>query len=178
MLSCAILLMIVLHNANAQKDTMISPLQQVKIGIAAQEVQCKEGFMLLLKAENGSPACVKPETVKKLVERGWGHQFFTQLSISGLEETYKIGNSIQFYIDVRGYGFGCSDGTIVIYKMNDTNKSAIVSDNILQLCKFQTQPDFFTYHFPSHFVINSTGSFILKVSYLDQTITKEIHITQ
>jgi hypothetical protein len=28
-------------------------------------------FILILKAKDGSPACVKPETSKILVERGW-----------------------------------------------------------------------------------------------------------
>ncbi len=32
-----------------------------------------DGLQLVVKAEDGSPACVKPETSKILVERGWGH---------------------------------------------------------------------------------------------------------
>jgi len=47
------------------------PLQQLKLGIEAKNVVCNGGFQLIIKAEDGSPACVKPNTSKILVERGW-----------------------------------------------------------------------------------------------------------
>jgi len=49
-----------------------SPRAQVRDGIESNEVVCKEGFNLLLKKSDGSPACVKESTVEKLIERGWG----------------------------------------------------------------------------------------------------------
>lgn len=50
-----------------------SPLKQFKSGTDASRVVCKQGFQLILKRENGSPACVKPEDVTKLVsQRLWG----------------------------------------------------------------------------------------------------------
>lgn len=48
-----------------------SPLQQLKSGIPASDVQCTQGLELVIKIENGSPACVKPDTAQKLIERGW-----------------------------------------------------------------------------------------------------------
>lgn len=56
-------------------DTLnhMSPLQQIKSGIPASKVVCKQGFQLILKREDGSPACIKPEDVTKLVsQRMWG----------------------------------------------------------------------------------------------------------
>ena len=50
---------------------MTSPLVQFKSGIAANNVKCQQGLQLVIKADNGSPACVKPDTVTKLVEWGW-----------------------------------------------------------------------------------------------------------
>jgi hypothetical protein len=50
---------------------MLSPLKQLKSGIVAQNVKCRSDFMLITKAEDGSPACVYQTTVPKLVERGW-----------------------------------------------------------------------------------------------------------
>lgn len=47
------------------------PLKQLKSGIPLDVIQCKENLMLVLKSSNGSPACVKPETKQKLIERGW-----------------------------------------------------------------------------------------------------------
>ncbi len=49
-----------------------SPLKQYESGTMAKDVTCKQGFQLIIKAADGSPACVKPETKIKLVERGWG----------------------------------------------------------------------------------------------------------
>ncbi len=49
-----------------------TPKQQTNVGILPSEVQCKEGLQLIFKSTDGSPACVKPKTATKLVERGWG----------------------------------------------------------------------------------------------------------
>jgi hypothetical protein len=48
-----------------------SPLQQYEKGFDAQDVVCKSGLQLLIKAEDDTPACVKLQTAQKLVERGW-----------------------------------------------------------------------------------------------------------
>ncbi len=48
----------------------ISPLKQFKSGITIDEIQCKES-LTLVKKYDGSPACVKSETIPKLIERGW-----------------------------------------------------------------------------------------------------------
>jgi len=52
-------------------DSSLSPLKQFNNGIEASDVKCKTGFKLLIKANTGTPACVKPSTVSKLVSRGW-----------------------------------------------------------------------------------------------------------
>jgi len=48
----------------------LPPLKQTNNGITSNGVLCNEGLELILKNDN-SPACVKPETVKTLVKRGW-----------------------------------------------------------------------------------------------------------
>lgn len=48
------------------------PIKQVNNGVPVNEVICKEGLELIFKSTNGSPACVKPTTAMKLIERGWG----------------------------------------------------------------------------------------------------------
>ncbi len=54
-----------------------SPLKQIKSGIAINEIQCKESLILVTK-HDGSPACVKPETIQKLIERNWTTQLIVQ----------------------------------------------------------------------------------------------------
>jgi hypothetical protein len=63
-----------LHDSHIDKihpQTIRTPLQQFKFGIPMDEIRCKEGLELILKTSDGSPACAKPETKQKLIERGW-----------------------------------------------------------------------------------------------------------
>jgi len=50
-----------------EEISILPPLKQVKLGI---EILCKPELVLITKYD-GSPACVKPETREKLIERGW-----------------------------------------------------------------------------------------------------------
>lgn len=53
-----------------QKLDSLSPLKQFKMGVILDKIQCKEHLVLIIK-HDGYPACVKPETKIKLIERGW-----------------------------------------------------------------------------------------------------------
>src|SRR5438445_4556700 len=55
---------------NTQK--ILPPLQQFKSGVAAKSVQCNEGFTLVIKVEDSSPACVSSQIAQTLTVRGWG----------------------------------------------------------------------------------------------------------
>lgn len=48
-----------------------SPLEQLKSGIAANDVKCDNGLLLVIKSEDNSPACVRSESVQKLIQLGW-----------------------------------------------------------------------------------------------------------
>jgi len=50
-----------------------SPKEQIENGVEAENVICKNGFHLIFKSTDNSPACVKPATVEKLIERGWAN---------------------------------------------------------------------------------------------------------
>ncbi|MFY9301368.1 MAG: hypothetical protein WAO91_09295 [Candidatus Nitrosotenuis sp.] len=49
----------------------IPPKMQMNDGVAPQDVECKQGLELVLKASDGSAACVKPNTKELLLARGW-----------------------------------------------------------------------------------------------------------
>lgn len=53
------------------------PLEQFKRGTAASDVKCNDGLLLVIKAEDGTPACVKPDTAQKLMEKGWTREVGT-----------------------------------------------------------------------------------------------------
>ncbi|MDE1867612.1 MAG: hypothetical protein KGI08_07900, partial [Thaumarchaeota archaeon] len=64
-----------------KNQTLLPPLEQFKTGTAASDVKCNDGLQLVFKAEDGSPACVKPEYTAKLVQRGWATQIIPSVSI-------------------------------------------------------------------------------------------------
>jgi hypothetical protein len=52
-------------------STILSPLKQSKNGVKSEMVECKSTLILIIKNNDGSPACVKPDTKSILFERGW-----------------------------------------------------------------------------------------------------------
>jgi len=48
------------------------PLKQIQDGTDPSDVTCTEGLELIMKVSDGQPACVKPSSVEKLIERNWG----------------------------------------------------------------------------------------------------------
>jgi hypothetical protein len=53
-----------------QTTFLVAPLKQLKTGTLATNVLCNEGLQLVVKQEK-FPACVNPEHVTRLVQRGW-----------------------------------------------------------------------------------------------------------
>ena len=48
-----------------------SPRAQMIHGVSAQDVKCRDGFKLVIKTSDSSPACIKPTSVSKLMSWGW-----------------------------------------------------------------------------------------------------------
>ena len=57
-------------SANAQD--IMSPRQQMASGVAADDVVCKSGLVLMIRSTNGAATCVKSSTSMKLSDAGWG----------------------------------------------------------------------------------------------------------
>ena len=55
------------------QPSMTSPSlkTQIKNGVSPDSIICIEGLELIFKLGDNSPACVKPSSIAKLVERGW-----------------------------------------------------------------------------------------------------------
>ena len=53
-----------------------SPLQQFKSGVSIQNINCESYYTLVIKAQDGSPACLKFKTAKILIEKGWSNDAF------------------------------------------------------------------------------------------------------
>ena len=49
----------------------IAPRAQINAGIDVADVECREGFSLVMKESNGVPICLKADTALKMIERGF-----------------------------------------------------------------------------------------------------------
>ena len=67
---------------DGKTKSYLKPSQQGNAGIAASDVICAEQLRLIFKSD-GSPACVKPESIQKLEDRGWSQ--FPVISMCTLE---------------------------------------------------------------------------------------------
>jgi plastocyanin/predicted secreted protein len=63
----------------------LAPLKQIKSGVSVDNVHCDVDLVLVIKTEDGSPACVKSDTATKLFARGWAQS--TTQSTSGSDQT-------------------------------------------------------------------------------------------
>ena len=60
-----------IEKAKSMQLAWISPRQQVTAGIDAEEIECREGFSLVMKTSNGLPICVKADSALKMIENGF-----------------------------------------------------------------------------------------------------------
>ena len=84
----------------------LSPLRQIESGIAFDEIHCGIELVLVQKYD-GSPACVKPESIPKLIERGWAKDD------SEKELAYQI-HDVVAHVDLLSYSFDDEYGNMVV----------------------------------------------------------------
>jgi len=66
------ILLITLQNDDTNNSiNILTPIQQLAQDVSPSDIECKDGLELIFKFSDGSPACVKPKTVEKLIQRGW-----------------------------------------------------------------------------------------------------------
>ena len=58
---------------------VVSPKKQITLGIMEDKVICKQGFFKVVRATSDSVACVKLNSVTKLVDKGWAKAVDVQL---------------------------------------------------------------------------------------------------
>ena len=63
------------NNASAMALSKMSPKAQMKHGVDSADVQCRQGFELVMKNSDSSAACINSHSVEKLIQRGWASQF-------------------------------------------------------------------------------------------------------
>ena len=59
-----------IERAKDMQLAWINPRVQMTAGVDAAEVECREGFSLVMKASNGVAMCLKADTALKMIDRG------------------------------------------------------------------------------------------------------------
>lgn len=60
-----------IEKAKSMQLAWISPRQQVSAGIDAGEIECREGYSLVMKTSNGLPMCLKADSALRMIEKGF-----------------------------------------------------------------------------------------------------------
>ena len=113
------------------------PLKQISDGVDPVNVTCTEGLELVLKKSNGNPACLKPSSVAKLIERGWAiHILPDYEDENNNSEIFETGNYnvetqvVNYFDETQGFlakpaGQGEFPGIVMIHEwwgLNDNIK--------------------------------------------------------
>ena len=156
-----------------------TPLKVFKEGISVKDIVCTEGLQLIIKAEDGSPACVKPDTAQKLIERDWGFDPSNPLEITGLRDSYAVGEIINFQVKFNEMIGDCTQPSVWV--VNQTNQTVWKSKEIAVPCT----PDLTLHHAEGemkfgnselgYLSINQTGTYYIHV-WFGKEITKMISI--
>ncbi|HJT10326.1 MAG TPA: hypothetical protein VJ771_06025 [Candidatus Nitrosotalea sp.] len=139
-------------------ETVPSPLKQSESGIQAKNVVCKEGLQLVIKSEDGTPACVKPDDAYILIYRSWAKEFiqYTTNNLSLCEGTQVSSGEIgQNIFPVLIMSPNSTATVCVTYKFNSDwqtypNKD-VYPHGILETCCF--------IHMESHSSPDSSNKF-------------------
>jgi len=160
------------------KTELLSPLKQFKSGTPAQSVQCKHGFQLVIKTEDGSPACVKPTSIKKLVSLQWALKPVNELTVEEFKDTYKVGEKIDFAIKFKGFA-SCGFPPSFMVK-NTLNETVWTSPTKVQFCDTDTGYGEPKWKFGEleTLIINQTGSYTMNISISDKTLEKGFAVVQ
>ncbi len=142
---------------NSALLTTLAPLKQIKSGVSANNVQCNSGFVLVIKTEDGSPACVKPDSATKLLARGW-----TQSITQPISEPDQTSNQIvtlaqnnqEIHLD-NGKSFLLKLGNIYNWNIEISNQSVV--SRVINIMVINGAQGIYQAHNPGHATLTAQG---------------------
>ncbi|MDE1763901.1 MAG: hypothetical protein KGH88_06620 [Thaumarchaeota archaeon] len=161
-----------------------SPLKQFKSGVMPKDVKCKSDLQLIIKTEDGTPACVRSYTAQKLIERGWAtmtgdfNKSWIEIDTQGLNNTYIVNKPISFSVIVKGFGsYPCVSPQIKIHDVKTPSIPVFEDSGSTMSCPSLSTPGNYSFDFPgsnSQYVIilNKTGDYAMTVSYGSSSVQK------
>ena len=105
------------------KSEIPSPYKQSKSGVTSKDVQCRDGFQLVLKTTDDSPACVKPSTASTLILWGWAK------SVGATQSSGDYNSNKIITLSDNGKSITLHTGESFLLKLGETYNWNIVIDN-------------------------------------------------
>ncbi len=111
-----------------------SPLKQFNSGVKAQYVKCQPNYypILIIKLEDGSPACVKSDTAQKLIKREWTEEILakpTQMTNSAITNPLGVTALVTYTAPDSCLGFSCPPYTFYL-KLNSNSTAYLLGYDI------------------------------------------------
>jgi len=115
-----------------------SPLKQISDGVLPENVTCTEGLAIVLKSTDNSPACVKPQSVDKLIQRGWAIENMSSHAITQTMITPQEAQSIAEEAYIFGYPMILMD--LTAKKMSNVPEAGAQTAPVNQFAHFSEFP--------------------------------------
>jgi len=171
---------IILKNVTRTQD-QFSPIEQIQLGSNSTDVQCKQGFDLLIKTHDNMPACVKSTSIQRLLGQGWinpynyngehiGKESISLSAYQGVssEAFYNNGTvTSDFTINVNINNFKPSNALLVLqvyYNDGTPYKTVTASSDLIQ------SDGFYKYHLIAVSDKNHPPPFKIVATYNDETV--------
>jgi len=167
----------------------LPPLKQEEAEIAFWNIKCNSDLSMMMKQEDGSVACVRQDTLQKLISLKWGYDPSEKLTTYGLKDIYCAGQEIDFKFRINGFGNRCEQPTVIVRNSDQkivwqSSQYATGCANGLDIGNVKDEAYLgreshlgYDYNQYGPLVINQTGTYFMNISWLDGNITKEFSIT-
>ncbi len=101
---------------------IIPPISQQKSGIQIKEIDCADGFQLVVKSDGKTPACVTSDIVGTLILRGWA-------SVNDLPSNLVCNQDCRNMVEKAGYVCNTEGDIFSCYMQNSADVSKVTIPN-------------------------------------------------
>ncbi len=126
----------------ACRSAFFDSVRAIQGGTSAIDVKCNYGLQLVIKAKDGSPACVKPETASILIQLGWAQKIILPSSTNAMPTSTscintlksplyfaKGGNTLILYMPKNSIGTMCVNYFNVAPSEGFVNRTVVLENN-------------------------------------------------
>ena len=168
----------------------LPPLKQSEEGIPFWDMTCNSGLTMIMKQEDGAVACVKPDSLQRLVALNWGYDPSEKITTYGLKDIYQAGEEIDFKFRVNGFGNICDQPTVTVTNSDQKiiwQSSQYATGCATGLVNGQMEDEAYLgreshlgydYNNYGPLTINQAGTYFLNISWLDGNLTKQFTVIE